>query len=91
MSYVSSPPLLVSPKSGETFFLYLVASDETLVAVLIKETPSDQLLIYYVSEAVLNLNYSRIEKLVIFFMYGISQAKVVLPKVSCYGPDRPTT
>ena len=37
--YLSSPPLLVSPEAGEKLYLYLAASEETLVAVLIKETP----------------------------------------------------
>ena len=38
-AYLSSPPLLVSPKAGEKLYLYLAAFEETLAAVLIKETP----------------------------------------------------
>ena len=46
-------------------YLYLEASEETLVAVLIKETSKGQSPIYYVSKAFHDseLNYSRIEKL----------------------------
>ena len=36
-SYLSSPPLLVSPKIGEKLYLYLAASEETLATVLIKK------------------------------------------------------
>ena len=37
-SYLSSPPLLVSPEAGKKLYLYLVAYEETLAAILIKET-----------------------------------------------------
>ena len=37
-AYLSSPPLLVNPKMGEKLYLYLAASEETLVVVLIKKT-----------------------------------------------------
>ena len=62
---MSSPPLLVSPEAGEKQYLYLAASEETLAAVLIKETPKGQLPVYYVSKALhdFELNYSKIEKL----------------------------
>ena len=64
-AYLSSPPLLVSPKAGEKLYFYLAASEETLAAVLIKETAKGQLPVYYVSKALLDseLNYSKIEKL----------------------------
>ena len=64
-TYLSSPPLLVSPKSGEQLYLYLAASEKTLTVVIIKETLKSQFLIYYVSKALHDskLNYSRIEKL----------------------------
>ena len=35
--YMVSPPQLVSPTPGEILYMYLAASDETLVAVLLKE------------------------------------------------------
>ena len=64
-AYLSSPPLLVSPEAGEKQYLYLAASEETLAAVLIKETPKGQLPVYYVNKALHDseLNYSKIEKL----------------------------
>ena len=60
-----SPPQLVSPTQGETLYMYLAASDETLAAFLIKEVSRRQLPVYYVSKALhlSELNYSKIEKL----------------------------
>ena len=48
-------------------FTYLATLDETLAAVLIKERPSDQFPVYYISKALhaLELNYSKIEKLML--------------------------
>ena len=65
-TYLSSPPLLVSPEVGERLYLYLAASEETLAAVLIRDTLKGQFPIYYVSKALHDseLNYSKIEKLV---------------------------
>ena len=62
---MSSPPLLVSPETGEKLYFYLAASEETLATVLIKETPKGQLPIYYVNKALHDseLNYAKIEKL----------------------------
>ena len=64
-AYLSSPPLLVSPKAEEKLYLYLAAFEKTLAAVLIKETPKGQLPVYYVSKALHDseFNYSKIEKL----------------------------
>ena len=47
---INSPSMLVSVELGKTLFLYLVASDKTLVAILVRETPSGQSLIDYVSQ-----------------------------------------
>ena len=64
-AYLSSSPLLVSLEAGEKLYIYLAKYEETLAAVLIKETSKSQLPIYYVSKALHDseLNYSRIEKL----------------------------
>ena len=69
-AYLSSPSLLVSPKAGKKLYLYLVASEETLAAVLIKETSKGQLPVYYVSKALHDseFNYNKIEKLAYSFL-----------------------
>ena len=63
--YLNSHSLLVSPQSGEILYIYLVASNETLAVVLVKETSIGQYPIYYVSKALqaLYFNYSKVNKL----------------------------
>ena len=62
---MSSPLLLVSHDSKEQLYLYLIAFEETFVAILVKETLKGQFPIYYVSKTLHNseFSYSRIEKL----------------------------
>ena len=64
-TYLSSSPLLVSPKLTEQLYIHLATFEETLVIVLVKETPKGQFHVYYISKALHNLefNYNRIEKL----------------------------
>ena len=49
--YLSFPPILVSLESSEKLYVYLIASEETFTAVLVKETPKGQLPVYYVSKS----------------------------------------
>ncbi|KAA3473386.1 rve domain-containing protein/RVT_3 domain-containing protein [Gossypium australe] len=62
--YLTSPPLLKSPYVGETLYLYLATSEETIVTVLVKLEGVHQFLVYYVSKVLQNneLRYSKIEK-----------------------------
>ena len=71
-AYLSSPPILISLEARKKLYLYLAASEETLAAVLIKETPKGQLPIYYISKTLHDseLNYSKIEK----FTYSLLMA-----------------
>ncbi|XP_077229969.1 uncharacterized protein LOC143865817 [Tasmannia lanceolata] len=48
--YLSSPPLLTKPELGEELLLYLSVGPMALAAVLIREEPSQQKPIYYVSK-----------------------------------------
>ncbi|KAA3474027.1 Retrovirus-related Pol polyprotein from transposon opus [Gossypium australe] len=43
--YLSFPPLLKSPRMGETLYLYLVASEEMIVAFLVKSESTLQYLV----------------------------------------------
>ena len=65
--------------------MYLAALDETLAAILIKKTSGGQFLAYYVNKALdtSRLNYSKIKKVGIRFIYGLSQALEILPEPSC--------
>ena len=62
---LSSPSLLISLEPSEKLFMYLAASEETFVAILVKKTPKGQLPIYYVSKVLHDskLKYKRVEKL----------------------------
>ncbi|KAI3746808.1 hypothetical protein L6452_09249 [Arctium lappa] len=65
--YMMSPPFLSKPEKGETLQLYLAVSTNSVSAVLIRETDSRQLPIYYVSKTLLDAEtkYSSIEKLLL--------------------------
>ena len=43
--YLTSPLLLLKPKDGETFYIYLVVSETTVSMVLIREEGGKQLLV----------------------------------------------
>ena len=59
------PPLLVNLELGETLFVYLAASVETLAIVLVLKTLKGKFSVYYVSKALhfSEFNYMKIEKL----------------------------
>ena len=50
-TYLSSPPILVSPSEGELFTLYLAVSDFSTSAVLIRDKDRVQHPIYFCSRA----------------------------------------
>ena len=64
-TFLTSPPLLSRPIEGETLYLYLATTEETVAAVLIREEEGKQLPIYYISKVLheAELNYPRLEKL----------------------------
>ena len=61
------PPILVSPSKGELLTLYLVVSDFSTNAVLIKDKDQVQHLVYYCSRALRGAeeSYPKIEKLIL--------------------------
>ncbi|XP_013639711.1 PREDICTED: uncharacterized protein LOC106344976 [Brassica oleracea var. oleracea] len=64
-AYLTTPPLLSKQLLGEVLLLYLAVSENAARAVLVREDGSKQLLIYYVSKALLDAEtrYSHLEKL----------------------------
>ena len=50
-TYLSSPPILVSPVEGELLTLYLAVSDFSTSAVLVRDKERVQHLVYYCSRA----------------------------------------
>ncbi|KAI3729504.1 hypothetical protein L6452_18164 [Arctium lappa] len=65
--YMMSPPFLSKPEQGEALQLYLAVNNNSVSAVLIRETNGRQLSIYYVSKTLLDAEtrYSSIEKLLL--------------------------
>uniref|UniRef100_A0A2N9F868 RNase H type-1 domain-containing protein n=1 Tax=Fagus sylvatica TaxID=28930 RepID=A0A2N9F868_FAGSY len=48
--YLSTPPLLSSPKEGEPLYMYLAASDKAVSAAIIRDGPREQRPVYYTSK-----------------------------------------
>uniref|UniRef100_A0A2N9EC48 Integrase catalytic domain-containing protein n=1 Tax=Fagus sylvatica TaxID=28930 RepID=A0A2N9EC48_FAGSY len=48
--YLSTPPLLSSPKEGEPFYIYVAASDKAVSAAIIRDDSGEQRPIYYTSK-----------------------------------------
>ena len=66
-TYLSSPPILVSPSEGELLTLYLAVSDFSTSAVLIRDKDRVQHPVYYCSRALRGAGerYPRMEKLIL--------------------------
>ena len=66
-TYLSSPPILVSPSEGELLTLYLAVSDFSNSATLVKEWDRTQQSIYYCSRALRGAEerYPKMENLVL--------------------------
>ena len=66
-TYLSSPPILVSPSEGEFLTLYLAVSDFSTNAVLVRDKERVQHPVYYCSRALRGAEerYPRMEKLIL--------------------------
>ena len=66
-TYLSSPPVLVSPSEGELLTLYLAVSNFSTSAALVKEQDKVQQPVYYCSRALRGAEgkYPKMEKLIV--------------------------
>ena len=66
-TYLSSPPVLVSPSEGELLTLYLAVSDFSTITALVRERDRIQQSIYYYSRALRGAKerYPKTEKLIL--------------------------
>ena len=66
-TYLSSPPVLVSPSEGELLTLYLVVSDFSTSVALVKERDRVQQAVYYCSQALRGAEerYPKMKKLIL--------------------------
>ncbi|XP_072073834.1 uncharacterized protein [Arachis hypogaea] len=69
---ISKPPVLKTPLQGEPLYLYLSITDWAISSILIAERQKQQLLIYFVSKTIQNveLRYPRIEKLALALTFS---------------------
>ena len=66
-TYLSSPPIIVSPSEGELLTLYLAVSDFATSAALVRERDMVQQPVYYCSRALggVEERYPKMEKLIL--------------------------
>ena len=87
--YLSSPPILVSPVEGELLTLYLVVSDFSTSAVLVRDKERVQHPVYYCSRALRGAEerYPRMEKLILAL---VTAARKLRPYFQAHTIEVPT-
>ena len=87
--YLSSPPILVSPFEGELLTLYLVVSDFSTSAVLVRVKSRVQHPVYYYSRALRGAEerYPRMEK---FILALVTVARKLCPYFQAHTVEVPT-
>ena len=88
-TYLSSPPILVSPIEGELLTLYLVVSDFSISAVLDRDKDRVQHPVYYCSRALRGTEerYPRMEKLILAL---VTVARKLRPYFQAHTIEVPT-
>ena len=88
-TYLSSPPILVSPSEGELLTLYLAMSDFSTSVVLIKDKDRVQHPVYYCSRALREAEerYPRMEKLILEM---VTAARKLRPYFQAHAIEVPT-
>ncbi|XP_038690528.1 uncharacterized protein LOC119989207 [Tripterygium wilfordii] len=82
-AYLTSPPLLSKPSTGEQLYMYLAVSGVAVSAVLVREENKKQLPVYYVSKSLLDAEtrYSLLEKLALALVVA---ARKLRPYFQCH-------
>ena len=88
-TYLSSPPILVSPIEGELLTLYLAVSDFSTSAVLVRDKERVQHPVYYCSRALRGAEerYPRMEKLILAL---VTVARKLRPYFQAHTIEVPT-
>ena len=88
-TYLSSPPILVSPVEGELLTLYLAVSDFSTSAVLVRDKERVQHPVYYCSRALRGAEerYPRMEKLTLAL---VTAARKLRPYFEAHTIEVPT-
>ena len=88
-TYLSSPPVLVSPVKGELLTLYLAVSDFSTSDVLVRDKERVQHPVYYCSRALRGAEerYPRMEKLILAL---VTAARKLRPYFQAHTIEVPT-
>ena len=88
-TYLSSPPILVSPSEGELLTLFLVVSDFSTSVVLVRDKDRVQYPVNYYSRALRGAEerYSRMEKLILSL---VTTAQKLRPYFEAHTIEAPT-
>ena len=88
-TYLSSPPILVSPVDGELLTLYLAVSDFSTSAVLVKDKERVQHSVYYCNRALRGVEerYLRMENLILAL---VTAARKLRPYFQAHTIEVPT-
>ena len=88
-TYLSSPPILVSPSDGELLTLYLAVSDLSTSAFLVRDKDRVQHPVYYCSRALRGAKerYLRMEKLILAL---VTTAQKLRPYFQAHTIEIPT-
>ena len=88
-TYLSSPPILVSPFEGELLILYLVVSDFSTSAALVRERDKLQRPVYYYSRALRGAEerYPKMEKLILAL---VTTSRKIRPNFQAHTVKVPT-
>ena len=88
-TYLSSPPILVSPSKGELLTLYLVVSDFATSAALVRERDRVQQPVYYCSRALRGAEerYPKMEKLILAL---VTTSRKLRPYFQAHNVEVPT-
>ena len=88
-TYLSSPPILVSPSEGELLTLYLVVSDFETSAALVRERDKVQQPVYYCSQALRGAEerYPNMENLILAL---VATSRKLRPYFQAHTVEDPT-
>jgi hypothetical protein len=83
--YLSTPPVLRAPKSGEPFQLYIAVQEGVIGVVLMQEFKAKEHIITYVSKRLFDAEtrYSFIEKLCFSLYYACTKLRHYLLGIAC--------
>ena len=83
--YLTSPPILIPPRKGEPFKLYLSAGDNSIGSALIQEFEGKERVVYFVSRRLLDAEtrYSPVEKLCLCLYFSCTKLRHYLLSAEC--------